>query len=339
VNSGPFERTVRILAVVVLYKQRADESTTLRALLPQLEGMGGGVGGLDIRFVLFDNGPDPRPPTSLPACIEYHAAARNEGVAGAYNYGLRQAVAEAYDWLLTLDQDTELPPHFLQAMRDAADQLRENETIAAIVPHLVDAGTSVSPARMRFARTTAIPLGFSGIPEGEPRALNSAALLRVSALQELGGFNPCFWLSFLDGWLHREFHLRGKKIFVLGNIQAEHKLSLLNYRERLSLAQFRNFLSAESAFNDLYSGRLEGLLYSARLMGRLVHQAQRREAPEILKVTLTNLLHRLTWSRQRRLARWRADAGCSGPESVNADSANTESANTESASVDRTWRQ
>ncbi|MGI8770600.1 MAG: glycosyltransferase [Acidobacteriaceae bacterium] len=307
------QRTIRILAVVVLYKQRADESPTLRALLPRL----GTVAGLDIRFVLFDNGPEPAEPTSLAAGVEYHAADRNEGLAGAYNYGLRQAVTGGYEWLLTLDQDTELPAHFLQSMRDAAEELSDDESIAAIVPHLVDAGMPVSPVRVRFARITPIPAGFSGVPDGEARAFNSAALLRVSALQELGGFNPCFWLSFLDGWLHREFHLRGKKIFVLGSVHSEHKLSLLNYRERLSLAHFRNFLSAESAFHDLYCGRLEGVLYTARLVGRLVHQAQRKESPEILKITFSNLLHRLTtWSRQRRLARWRADAGCAAAGST-----------------------
>lgn len=314
-SSGSTERTIRILAVMVLYRQRADQSATLRALLPQMQA----VAGLDVRCVLFDNGPEPAPPASLPAQVEYHAAARNEGLAGAYNYGLRRAVGGGYDWLLTLDQDTELPSHFLEAMRDAAGRLSQDESIAAIVPHLEDAGVPVSPARVGFARITTIPAAFNGVPDGEARAFNSGALLRVSELQRLGGFNTGFWLSFLDGWLHREFHLRGKKIFVLGNVHAQHKLSLLNYRERLSLAHFRNFLSAESAFHDLYCGRLEGLLYTARLMGRLVHQAQRREAREILKITFANLLRRLTWSRRRRLAQWRADAGRATAEPASSD--------------------
>ncbi len=307
VSSEPSERTIRILAVVVLYKQRADESITLRALLPQVKV----VAGLDIRCILFDNGPEAAASASLPDGVEYYAAARNHGLAGAYNYGLRQAVLQACDWLLTLDQDTEVPAHFLQSMRDAATRLSEDGTIAAIVPHLVDAGVPVSPVRIRFAHATSIPLGFSGVAHGETRAFNSGALLRVSALEELGGFHPCFWLDYLDGWLYREFHLRGKKVFVLGNVRSEHTLSLLNYRERLSLARFRSFLSAESAFHDLYSGWLEGALYTARLGARLLTQTQRRESAEIRKVTFTHLLHRLTWSRQRRLAQWRADADCS----------------------------
>ena len=34
-------------------------------------------------------------------------AARNEGVAGAYNYALRLAAREGFAWMLTLDQDTQ----------------------------------------------------------------------------------------------------------------------------------------------------------------------------------------------------------------------------------------
>lgn len=304
-SSGSIERTVRILAVVVLYKQRAEESTTLQALLPQPQR----VAGLEIKTVVFDNGPQPEAPASLSADIEYHAATHNEGLAGAYNYALAVAIAKGYDWFLTLDQDTDLPPHFLQAMRDAAERLDPAVEIAAIVPHLVDNGTPLSPTRLRFARITALPASFEGVASGEVRAFNSGALLRVSALQELGGFDERFWLSFLDGWLYRQFHLRGKKIYVLGNVRAEHKLSLLNYRERLSLAHFRDFLAAESAFHDLYCGWLEGALYTARLGGRLVNQRRRKEAPEIGQVTLEHLLQRLTWSRKRRLAHWHLTLG------------------------------
>jgi GT2 family glycosyltransferase len=305
VSSGSLERTVRILAVVVLYKQRATESTTLQTLLPQRQR----VAGLEIAIVLFDNGPEPVAPASLPPHVEYHAATHNEGLAGAYNYGLGVAIAEGYDWLLTLDQDTDLPPHFLQAMRDAADRLDQAVEIAAIVPHLVDEGNPVSPTRVHFARIAPISASFDGIPAGEVRAFNSGGLLRVSALKELGGFDERFWLSFLDGWLYRQFHTRGKKTYVLGNVCAEHKLSLLNYRERLSLAHFRNFLAAESAFHDLYYGPLEGALYTARLGGRIVNQRRRKEAPEIRQITLGHLLQRLTWSRKRRLAEWHLTLG------------------------------
>jgi GT2 family glycosyltransferase len=305
VSSGSVERTVRILAVVVLYRQQATESRTLQALLPQRQR----TAGLELAIVLFDNGPHPAAPASLPPGIEYHAATHNEGLAGAYNYGLAVALAKEYDWLLTLDQDTDLPPHYLQAMREAAERLDQALEVAAIVPHLVDEGTPVSPVRVRFARITSLPTSFEGIPAGEVRAFNSGALLRVSALQELGGFDERFWLSFLDGWLYRQFHTRGKKVYVLGNVLSEHKLSLLNYRERLSLAHFRNFLAAESAFHDLYCGLLEGALYTARLGGRLINQRRRKEAAEIRQTTLTHLLQRLTWSRKRRLAEWHLTLG------------------------------
>ena len=53
--------------------------------------------------------------------------ARNEGIAGAYNYALRRAKREGFAWMLTLDQDTQLPPEFLLGMRAIALRLQSGK--------------------------------------------------------------------------------------------------------------------------------------------------------------------------------------------------------------------
>ena len=55
---------------------------------------------------------------------------------------------------------------------------------------------------------------FEGIAKGETQAVNSASLFRVSALKQIGGFNPYFWLDFQDAYVYRQLQMHGRKIYI-----------------------------------------------------------------------------------------------------------------------------
>ena len=65
--------------------------------------------------------------------------------------------------------------------------------------------------------------------------------------------------------LHRTLHDAGMRIYVAGDIQVQHELSLQDYRS-LPIDRLRNFLQAESAFFDLYKGALENQVLTATLL-------------------------------------------------------------------------
>jgi GT2 family glycosyltransferase len=296
---------VRILAVVVLYKQRPSASVTVATLARTLPNA-----CADCAVLVYDNSAEPDVPTDgLPAGFQYKAAPANRGLLGAYEAGLERARAEGYDWLLTLDQDTALPENFFSAIEPGLKAAAEDHRIAVIVPHLAEGEQLLSPAYVGLTRTTPMPASFSGVPSREARAFNSAALLRVEALESIGGFDPCFWLDHLDSWLHHELYIHGWRMYVLDSVHLEHHFSLLNYKERVTLAHFKNFLGAESAYFDLYGSWLARLAYTGQLGVRLMNQRRRGEAPEILSATRQALWRRLAMTRSKRIAAWRANMG------------------------------
>jgi GT2 family glycosyltransferase len=154
-----------------------------------------------------------------------------------------------------------------------------------------------------------MPASFGGVPTREARAFNSAALLRIDALDAIGGFDPCFCLDHLDSWLHHQLYVQGWRMYVLDSVHLEHHFSLLNYRDRVSLAHLRNFLAAESAYFDEYCSSLAGAGHTAQLAGRLVKQVLRRETREVQGATWRALRQRLTVPRTKRLAMWREALG------------------------------
>jgi GT2 family glycosyltransferase len=297
----------RIFAVVVLYKQRPSASVTVETLARALE-----AAGADCGVLIYDNSAgscaDDRA-EPLPAGFRYQAEATNHGLLGAYEAALGRMREEGYDWLLTLDQDTALPLNFFSAIEPGLRAAEEDSRIGTIVPHLVEGARLLSPTYVGLSSNTSMPASFAGVPAREARAFNSAALLRVKALDAVGGLDPNFWLDYLDCCLHHRLYMHGWRMYVLDSVHLEHRLSLLNYKERLSIERFRNFLAAESAYFDVYCSPLAGAAHSVQLAGRLVKQTLRGETRDVRSATWSALWQRLAVRKRSRIAHWQQSMG------------------------------
>lgn len=291
---------VRIFAVVVLYGVQPSQSNTVTSLAGALRGNS----RFDCDVLLYDNSPSPAAPGELPPGFIYHHAAVNAGLYGAYETARAMASTQS-QWLLTLDQDTTLPEDFFSAIQPGLQAAQQDRQIAAIVPHLAEGERLLSPAYVTIGRPRPLSADFTGVPEREARAFNSAALLRVSALEAIGGFDPRFWLDHLDSWLHHQLFLHGLRMYVLP-LRLEHHFSLLNYRERVSIEHLRNFIAAESAWEDLYRSPAAGIGYTVQLAVRLLNQIRRGESREVRDITRRALQQRLTTPKQRRIDEWSA---------------------------------
>ena len=292
-----------VLAVIVLYKMRLNESAAFRTLMAARSVL---PRQRDLRVLLYDNSSETDDPGALPAGVRYEAPRQNAGLATAYNRALAIAECESCIWLLTLDQDTTLPFNFLAQLREAALDLESDDRVAAIVPCMTDAGRALSPVIVKLFSEQYLPSAFTGISNGETRALNSASLFRVSALKKIGGYDPYFWLDYVDTSIFRKLYLQGKSVYVAGNIQVEHSLSLL-HRADLAPDRFRNILQAECAFCDLYGGRRRGLVLTIRLLGRIWRQQRRGDNIAFRKMTWEMFKRRIFQPKAKRIREWRCE--------------------------------
>lgn len=295
-------RCPSILAVIVLYRMDPSRAPAFRSLLASAAAQA--PDNLHLKILMYDNTPNGRQPHSLPDYVEYVPSIQNDGLAGAYNYALRVAETEGFDWLLTLDQDSNLPVSILHSLAAVAKSLQESDKVVAIVPHLVEGVQSISPLYVGYWRPSKIPQGFSGLPDREICAVNSAATWRVSYLREIGGFDSRFWLDYLDYTMHRCAFRAGKRVYVAGNIVVQHELASLDPGKRMSPARFENVLMAESAFADLYKNPLERAILPLRWARECLRYTQRGDDPRCVRSTLRAMLRRLFRSRRYRLAQW-----------------------------------
>lgn len=289
-----------IFSVIVLYRMKPADSPAFRSLMQARIRLNTG------RFpvLLYDNGPGSMQPEDLPEGIRYEAAVRNNGLADAYNRALDTARGEGFRWLLTLDQDTTLPGNFLERMAQLAAENEADVRVGAIVPRLFDQGRALSPEEVHSWGTRELPRRFSGVGERETRAFNSGSVFRVDALVEAGGFDPDFWLDYVDVNIYRRIHRQQRRVYVAADLEAEHELSVVR-RADLPPERFRNILQAESAFFDLYEGPVRRFALTLRLAGRIWRQVRRKDKPILRKLTGEALRSRIFRSRRHRIGIWR----------------------------------
>jgi GT2 family glycosyltransferase len=297
---------VRILAVIVLYKMQPGKSVSFRTLRTTISVLQ--VGQADIKIVLYDNTPGGQDAGELPEGVQYIRDFENSGLAKAYNCALEIAQEEGFDWLLTLDQDTDLPADFLKELCCAAILVSTLNTIAAIAPSLSSDGRSLSPfiLRKHLTLTRHLPGGFVGIPPENVYAINSASTFKVSALRSVGGYDPRFNLDFSDLAVYHRLHQQGFRVFVAGNIHVNHEVSAYDLSRRATPSRYEETYRAEEAAYDEWMGTIGRLVLTARIFHRLIYQLWRnRGGLPHFKIGLRFLCRRLFYSRKHRMESWK----------------------------------
>jgi glycosyltransferase involved in cell wall biosynthesis len=297
---------VSLLAVIVLYKSTPKSSSSFRTLQDAMKQMP--QGKLRLRILLYDNTPQGKAPDALPEAVDYEASPSNRGLPDAYNRGLEIAEKEGFHWLLTLDQDTALPIDFLANLCEVILSVEASSEIAAVVPQLLEKGRILSPEHFLLnAFPRFLPRGFVGISRHPTFAFNSGSTLRVSALHEIGGYSPLFWLDYCDAYIYSRLNRKGKKIFVAGNIQVEHEFSMLDANQRVTLERYRNIVQAGCAFWDMEMGTLAGFRHTTSLIYRLCKHSRRGDDPAVRRVTREMLVKRIFQSKEHRIGQWKTE--------------------------------
>jgi GT2 family glycosyltransferase len=295
-----------ILAVMVRYRTPLEESRTLRGLRAALRSDAELAGSY--AAMIWDNSPEPAGDSERPASFLYRHAAANLGPSGAFNEARRYARARGHEWMLLLDQDTGVDAEFLRTMLRHLGQVAGRREVAAIVPTVCAGRTVVSPRQQLLHRNRAYPAGECGVAEGEAIAINSGSLVRVSALEKIGGFSTDFWLDYSDFYVFHRFYLHGLKLWRAADATLQHEMTVMDYEGSMQPWRYRNFSAAESAFNDLYKGRLENALQTLRVLVRALKQRWKYKNPEFGRIAWEQWKLRLATSREQRLLRWKAES-------------------------------
>ena len=142
--------------------------------------------------------------------IRHH---KNAGIARGLNHGLSAAVENGAEFLLTLDQDSQIQPEFIDGLLDAWND-SPTSNVGVIAPAVVqDASGSIQ-------YPTHVVNGQLATEE----VIQSGALWRVSALQQIGGFDEHLGIDAVDAAACLRLREAGFLVGLTPNVTMEHNL-------------------------------------------------------------------------------------------------------------------
>lgn len=211
--------------------------------------------------IVVDNGSFPTELASLRVSMREIGAQlienrENLGIASALNIGLRQALADGYSWVLTLDQDSEPTENMTLRLRRTASEILDSSDVAIIAPSIKQLGfpdraphwlvpSRKIPALFRRASCTGSLMDVSVV-------ITSGSLTNLTVWDDLGGFADELFIDYVD----TEYCLRAlrarKRIMVDCRATMWHSLGA---RKSVSLLGRTFFPTNHSADRHYYIAR------------------------------------------------------------------------------------
>lgn len=268
----------KTLILIVIYKARLEECRAFRSLSENRAAI-----TAPHEVVAYNNSPEVAQEGDACRVV---AGRGNDMLAKAYNAGLAIAREEGCGWLLLMDQDTEFTAEYF---REASRFVADPDGCDAAVPSIVAGGKVASPTRYNPAvgpYLVARPVLKPGRCEGFVTAFNSGAILRVSALEGLGGFNEEYPLDALDNWYFHHLCKAGHPILLLDCVLRQ-DLSLCN-PESISPARYKSVMNSAIRFAKSI-GPLALLGWKARAAARCIVQLLSHRKRKLLPLTFKYL--------------------------------------------------
>lgn len=141
--------------------------------------------------------------------VNYEHHPSNPGISFGVNTFSRFA-EDKYDWIVILDQDTDLPSNFVEKYFEF---VHSNFYLDIAFPKVYSKQKLISPSFYNYYRTSEIQfLEKEKIELRNITAINSGLLIKNSFLRKFDGYNPELRIDFCD---HEFFErINGKKIFA-----------------------------------------------------------------------------------------------------------------------------
>lgn len=234
-----------IQIILVLYKTNLSESSSYIALR-------NGIKFLTIPYsiLIYNNSPEIEiKSSSLDETVINSSS--NKMLAGAYNEALEIAIKNNSEWLLILDQDTELTAEYFHSLNQFL--LSDNaKNYDIVVPVLKKNEIQLSPIAYKscigpFWTTKNINVTSENISTINENlvlsAFNSATALRIDAITQIGGFDENFPLDMLDHRYYYQLHNNHCKMWVLP-VWIQQNLSLLDSEHQMSVQRYDKYLQS-----------------------------------------------------------------------------------------------
>lgn len=205
--------------------------------------------------------------------IEFIFNSANMGIATALNIGVRRALDEGFQWVLTLDQDTFISKQSLDQMFVAYDGMPEKETIGILAPVHYDKKTGYQSSFIR---------GLKGPYTPREIVMTSGNLIPRATFEKVGFYDDDLFIEYVDHDYCLKAKAHGLKVILVKEVQMGHSLGNIRQHRWGPLFFFSHNYAAVRRY---YRARNRLILYR-RHFGFWILQDQEFAIKDMAKILL-----------------------------------------------------
>ena len=189
----------KVAAIIVSYNPDSNLFDSINLLLNQVE-----------KVIIVDNG-------SKEKYVKYIKSINKEnlGVATALNIGVRKALENGYEWILTMDQDSKASPDMVKKMFNVYNSINreERKDILSIFPNFVD-------ERIQSIEENSNMNSYEYVDAD----ITSGNLLRKEVFEKVGFFDDSLFIDLVDTDFCMRLNEKGIKMIKIRDAVLYHSL-------------------------------------------------------------------------------------------------------------------
>lgn len=198
----------KVAAIIVSYNPDSNLFDSINLLLNQVE-----------KVIIVDNGSKEKYVKYIKSInedkIEIILNKKNLGVATALNIGVRKALENGYEWILTMDQDSKASPDMVKKMFNVYNSINreERKDILSIFPNFVD-------ERIQSIEENSNMNSYEYVDAD----ITSGNLLRKEVFEKVGFFDDSLFIDLVDTDFCMRLNEKGIKMIKIRDAVLYHSL-------------------------------------------------------------------------------------------------------------------
>jgi glycosyltransferase involved in cell wall biosynthesis len=248
-----------LLIVMVIYEQPLSSSKAWVSLVSELPHKAS--------VFLFENSVESQqvPPSMHDVYYQFNSG--NAGVAKAYNAGWQKAKQLGKQWILLLDQDTEISAKLFDGY---IDSMRENSTINMFAPILTDNLGVVSPFYFKKGISKRLKKVTAGVVSFENRrSVNSGTLIKTIVFDHVDGFDERLPLDHSDIYFQEKVSQHFSS-FAVVPCELNHQFSGSDKQGiKVELSRYKTFCASCNTMTSLKGNKINYYITSLKRAIRL----------------------------------------------------------------------
>ena len=198
----------KVAAIIVSYNPDSNLFDSINLLLNQVE-----------KVIIVDNGSKEKYVKYIKSInedkIEIILNKENLGIATALNIGVRKALENGYEWILTMDQDSKASPDMVKKMFNVYNSINreERKDILSIFPNFVD-------ERIQSIEENSNMNSYEYVDAD----ITSGNLLRKEVFEKVGFFDDSLFIDLVDSDFCMRLNEKGIKMIKIRDAVLYHSL-------------------------------------------------------------------------------------------------------------------